>query len=144
MPASPDIAGYAAAQERLRAKAGREIPFYTPVAPVWPDDVPKNAQGEPLDPSVEPVSGGGFSSVPVNCNVATRSPISHEAPVTDGPLGFVEHRSLMLIADLGDQEAVEGATQCEVFGARYEVKTVEPDQVGGDDPQRLLIFVEKM
>lgn len=144
MSPSPDIAGYQAAQERHRASFGRPLAFYTPEAPVWPDDVPKNAQGEPLDPSVQPVSGGGFSCVRVSCVVAARSPISHQAPVTDGPLGLIDHRVLMLIAEVADQATVEAATQCEIFGSRYKVETVEPDQIAGEEPQRILIFVEKM
>ena len=139
-----DIEGYAEAQELLRAKFGREVPFFTQTPTVWPEGVPKDAQGVPLDPSVAPLASG-FASGSVNCNVATKTATGDlVAPVIDGPIGTVDHRSLVLIMDFADYASVEDATEAEVFGSRYRVEDAQPDQVGGADPQRYLVFVEKM
>lgn len=138
------IAGYAAAQARLRAKFGRDVPFFTPTPTVWPEDAPKDLQGRPLDPMVEPLASG-FASAAVNCNVAAKTATGDfSAPIEDGPLGVVDHRSLVLIMDEADFPTIEAATEAEVFDARYKVVDAQPDQLGGDEVQRHLVFVEKM
>lgn len=140
----PDIAGYAEAQALLRAKFGRPVPFFIPTPTVWPGGIPVDAQGTPIDPTVAPLASG-FASATVNCNVAAKPAHGQfVAPATDGPLGLVDHRSLVLIMDFADYAAVAEATEAEVFGRRYKVETAQPDQVGGTDPQRYLVFVEKM
>jgi hypothetical protein len=140
----PDIAGYAEAQALLRAKFGREVPFFTPTPTTWPPGVPTDAQGTPLDPTVAPLASG-FASGTVNCNVAAKTATGDlAAPVIDGPIGLVDQRSLVLIMDFADFAGVEDATQAELFSKRYKVVDAQPDQVGGVDPQRYLVFVEKM
>lgn len=140
----PDIAGYEAAQANLRAKMGRDVPFFTPTETVWPDVEPKDAQGRPLDPSVAPLASG-FASGSVRCNVAVRSThgLQYEAPALDGPIGKVGYRSVMLIMDADQFPAVKDATECEVFGRRYKIEADRPDQVGGQDIQRWLVFAEE-
>jgi hypothetical protein len=140
----PDIAGYAEAQALLRAKFGRPVPFFTPTPTTWPEGHPTDSQGRPLDPTVLPLASG-FASGVVNCNVAAKTATGDlSAPIEDGPLGAIDHRSLILIMDEPDFAAIAAATECEVFGSRYKVADDQPDQVGGADPQRHLIFVEKM
>lgn len=144
MSDEPDIGGYADAQALLRAKFGRDVPFFTPTPTTWPEGVPTDLSGRPLDPTVAPLASG-FASGSVNCNVAAKTATGDlGAPVTDGPLGAVDRRSLVLIMDEADFAAVAGATQAEVFGSRYKVVDDQPDQVGGGDVQRHLVFVEKM
>lgn len=140
----PDIAGYEAAQANLRAKMGREVPFFTPTPTVWPEDIPVDAEGRPLDPTVAPLASG-FASAAVNCNVAVRSThgLQYEAPQLDGPIGKVGYRSVMLIMDAGDFPTVKDATECEVFGRRYKIEADRPDQVGGANIQRWLVFAEE-
>jgi hypothetical protein len=58
---TPDIAGFIAAQDRMRQVFGRDVPFNVPVAPVWPVDTQLDENGEPYDPTVVPSSGGGMT-----------------------------------------------------------------------------------
>lgn len=140
----PDLVGYEEAQVTLRAKFGRPVPFFIPQETVWPDNVPKDAQGTPLDPTVAPLASG-FTTVVASASVASRPVQGNLAPVVeDGALGIVDERDLMLIMEPTAYVTVEDATQCEVFGRRYKVTTSKPDQLGGDKAQRYLVFVEKM
>lgn len=144
MSEDPTIAGYAAAQALLRAKTGRQVPFFTPEATVWPEGVPTDSQGRPLDPTVAPLASG-FASGSILCNVAHR-PVtgSLDAPVIDSPIGLMDDSSLVLITGPEEHETVKDATECEVFGKRYKIMDDKPDQIGGEEVQRVLIFVEKM
>lgn len=144
MSEDPTIAGYAAAQALLRAKTGRQVPFFTPLATVWPEGVPSDSEGAPLDPQVAPLASG-FASGAVLCSVAHR-PVagSLDAPVIDSPIGLMDDSSLVLITGPEEFEEVKDATECEVFDSRYKIMDVKSDQIGGDVVQRKLIFVEKM
>lgn len=137
------ITGYADAQARLRAKTGRELCFYTPVAETWPPGTPLDAHGKPIDPSVEPEQSG-FEGKPILCNVASR-PVRGAigSGATDSPVGLIGSSSLVLITDPELYATVEDATECVVFGHRYKIEDAKPDQLGGDKVQRMLIFVEK-
>jgi hypothetical protein len=140
----PDIAGFAEAQATLRAKFGRPVPFFTPIPTVWPTDVPADAQGVPLDPTVAPLASG-YSTVVASASIASRPVQGNLAPAAeDGPIGIVDARDLLLIMEPADFEQVEGATECEIFRARYKITDTKPDQLGGEDVQRYLIFTEKM
>jgi hypothetical protein len=140
----PDIAGYAEAQATLRAKFGRPVPFFIPQPTVWPTNVPVDAQGVPLDPTVAPLASG-FTTVVASASIASRPVAGNLAPVVeDGPLGIVDERDLMLIVEPEDFPTVEDATQCEIFDTRYKITDSKPDQLGGADVQRYLIFAEKM
>lgn len=143
MSGSPDIAGYAEAQARLRAKMGRPVAFFTPEPTTWPEDVVFGEDGRPLDPTVQPLASG-FASASVNCNVAAKTGRTFDPPADDGPLGLIGHRSLLLILDEEDFPEIADATECEVFSSRYTIGADQPDQVGGEDAQRHLVFVEKM
>lgn len=144
MSDDPTIAGYAAAQARLRAKTGRQVPFFTPTETVWPEDVPTDSEGRPLDPTVVPLASG-FASGAILCNVAQR-PVagSLDAPVVDSPVGIMDDSSLVLITGPEEWAEVKDATECEVFEHRYKIMDEKPDQIGGEKVQRILIFVEKM
>ena len=140
----PDIAGFAEAQATLRAKFGRPVPFFIPQPTVWPTNVPADAQGAPLDPTVAPLASG-FTTVVASASVASRPVQGNLAPAEeDGPIGIIDERDLLLIVEPDTFPLVEDATECQIFGSRYKITNAKPDQLGGADVQRYLIFTEKM
>ncbi len=143
----PDFEGYREAQARLRAAAGQEVLFCTPVAAVWPEGTQLGANGEPLDPATEPESGGGFTGQTVTCSVANRPARgAMEPPADDVPIGIEPTSHLLLACGKGeyDDAELDNATQANVMGVRYKIMSALPDQVGPGDVQRMLIFVERM
>ena len=145
MSQAPNLEGYAEAQANLRARLGRDVPFFIPTPTEWPSGVPVDAQGVPIDPSVAPLASG-FASATVRCSVASR-PVAGAltAPSEGTPLGIRDHSSLLLVMSKTeyDENGIAGATEAELFARRYKIEAREPDQVGPGDPQRMLIFVEK-
>lgn len=145
---TPDLEGYVAAQANLRAKLGQVVPFFTPTTTVWPPGVPLGDSGEPIDPAVAPLASG-FASAAVTCSVANR-PIRGQGmliPQTeDVAIGIASHSMLLLVMskDDFDDNGIEAAIQCEVFGKRYKIEAAQPDQLGPGEVQRMQIFVERM
>lgn len=143
---SPDLEGYENAQALLRASLGQDVPFFIPTATVWPEGVPTDAQGIPIDPSVAPLASG-FASAVVRCSVANRPGRGNMTPPKeDEPIGIGSSSHLLLVMSKTefDNNAIEDATEAEVFGKPYKIEVVQSDQVGGGAVQRMLIFVEKM
>jgi len=143
---SPDLDGYVGAQERLRAKFGQVVPFFTPTTTVWPPGVPVDASGVPIDPSVPPLASG-FASAAVTCSVANRPVHARlSAPTEDEAIGIVSRSMLLLVMSKEefDTNSIEDATECEVYDHRYKIESVMPDQLGPGEVQRMQIFVERM
>jgi hypothetical protein len=143
----PDFDGYAEAQARLRAAAGQEVLFCTPEAPTWPPGTQLGANGEPLDPSVEPEAGGDFTSSTVTCSVANRPARGAlDAPAVEAAIGIEPTSNLLLVCGKKeyDDAELDDATRAVVMGVRYKISSAVPDQVGPGEVQRMLIFVERM
>lgn len=143
----PDFEGYREAQARLRAAAGQEVLFCTPVEPVWPAGTQLGANGEPLDPATEPESGGDFTSSTVTCSVANRPARgAMQPPADDAPIGIEPTSHLLLACGKAeyDDADLDDATRAVAMGIRYKIVSAVPDQVGPGDVQRMLIFVERM
>ena len=142
---SADLEGYKTAQALLRAEMGQDVPFFIPTPTVWPPGVPRDAQGTPLDPSVAPLASG-FASAMVRCSVANRPARgAMTAPKEDTAIGIgpSSHLLLVMSKDEYDDNGIDDATWAQVYGVPYKIEVTQPDQVGGGDVQRMLIFVEK-
>jgi hypothetical protein len=88
---TPDIAGFIAAQDRMRQVFGRDVPFNVPVAPVWPVDTQLDENGEPYDPTVVPSSGGGTAPSVIHVGVVRNAlPTNEEDEVDRGVSGAVK------------------------------------------------------
>jgi hypothetical protein len=147
MEPTPDLEGYVGAQERLRAQFGQEVPFFTPTTTVWPSGVPVDASGVPIDPSVAPLASG-FASAAVTCSVTNRPVRATRLtpPTEDEAIGIMSHSMLLLVMSKKefDTNAIEDATECEVYEKRYKIESASPDQIGPGEVQRMQIFVERM
>jgi hypothetical protein len=141
----PDVAGYVAGQARLRAKLGQCVPFFLPTPTEWPD-VPMGQNGAPLDPTVAPLASG-FQTVSFMCSVAHRPARGAMQPAAEHSQIGIEPTSHILVA-CGRDQYVEGeldrAVKLEAFATMYKIESAIDDQVGPGEPQRKLIFGERM
>lgn len=136
--AEPDLAGFAAAQNRLRDHFGELVIFLTPVAGAWPPGTPIDPETQkPYDPVIA-AQASGMSSAAVNANVVTRP--YGKPDVEWAALGAVETDHVMLIAGASAFPA-SAATDFEVRGDRYKVSSMRFDGIGGI--QRHLTFGRK-
>ncbi len=138
----PNIAGFKEAQQRLRDQLGVDVTFKIPTAPVWPAGTPLDPQtGRPYDPTVEPQSGGGFTSVVKKVGLVFRPiKVNVEDPVGDEVQGGIRHgESLALTISVADYAAVQNAAQVNVEGTEYRVMSIIADP-GLDD--RYIVFGE--
>lgn len=129
MPAAPDIAGFKAAQDRLREVLGRAVLFHLPVPPQYAPDVQLDPEtGEPYDPTVVPISGGGTTDVAITAGVVTTViEASDEADIKLGPAGVRSGESVALIIAPADKASVEDATAFSLDGIRYAITDLRFD-----------------
>jgi hypothetical protein len=129
-----DLAGFAAAQRRLRAQFGETAVFLQPPQFTYPSGTPIDPDTHrPYDPVIQPTASAQASAA-VNVTVA----FATANPEDEAPLGFVERTRVMLIADLADRARCEGAAAVVVREGRYQVTSMKPDGIGG--LQRWLTF----
>ncbi len=143
-PVLPDLAGFKAAQQRLREQVGVDVTFRIPVPPVWPPGTPLDPQtGRPYDPTVEPQSGGTFGSVVKRVGLVFRPiKVNVEDPVGEEVQGGIRHgESLALSVSTADYPDIEDAAQVNVEGTEYRVMSIIVDP-GLDN--RYIVFGEAM
>jgi hypothetical protein len=139
----PDIAGFRAAMDNMRAAYGEPVTFHVPVAPVWPAGTPIDEDtGAPFDPTVEPQSGGGFTDVVRSVLVIYHaiSPRHIEADQSSEPAGLMRGESAVLDVSVPDWPAVQDATEVTVGTTRYAISDSQDDGILGRD--RVLVFLE--
>lgn len=137
----PDIAGFAAAQQRLRDKLGLDIRFYIPVSEEYDPSVPLDPQtGKPYDPRIQPLASG-FASATVRCTVVRtvvgRSP---DTLTDETAIGAMNTEDVALIMAAEDWPLVSEATEFELFGIRYSIEDDRLDGIGG--AQRRVVIGE--
>lgn len=139
---TPNMDGFAAAQKRLRQFMGTEVIFRIPVDPSWPVDTPLDPQtNRPYDPTVEPESGGGFTTVTKTIALVFRPiHVNVEDPVGSDVSGGIrgEESIAMAISD-DDYPDVEFATRAHVGDIEYKITQVIRDP--GPD-ERFIAFAE--
>lgn len=141
----PDIPGYQDAMRRLSELFGVEVTFSVPPISgdiVWDDDTSFDPEtGLPLDPTIEPISGGDPSEITVTALISHHPGRATDETLT-GPLGMVESADLMLILLPEAHAEVQGSTQATVFGERRRITEWRPDGLQGVD--RWLVYTEGM
>jgi hypothetical protein len=137
MAETPDIAGFADAQERLRVGFGELVVFLRPPELTWPDGTALDPEtGRPYDPMV--AGSAVQSSGAVNCTIAFKG---RDEDVKWTALGLTEAEDALLICDLAAASAASGAQSAVFRGEEYLVVAQRPDGVGGI--QRFLSAVRR-
>lgn len=142
MSVDPDLAGFAAAQRRLREKVGRVVTFYTPKPLAWPGDLPAGAfdpeTARPFDPTIKPLASGWVTaSARANTVYAPLATIRRDAEQADA-LGMRSRLNKDLIVDIGDAWVASAATMYELDGEFWQIVDTRRDGVGS--AQRLLVY----
>lgn len=140
----PDMAGFEDAQDRLRQALGRVVTFHTRVPAVYPLGTRLDREtGEPMDPTIQPSSGGGFTDVDLKVGVIERqvSPARPHLDVQATPIGPMEDTVLVLDVDVTDWPSVEDATEVTDLGVRYEIVEARPSGVVDED--RVIVYCEE-
>lgn len=136
---TPDLAGFADAQRRLRQQLGVDAVFEIPGAATWDPAEPIDPDtGRPYDPFATPSSGGAPTTRTVRCTFASR-PIAGGDP-QQSPLGAVDVGQAALIMEAADYQLVQDATRVTVGVEVYDVQVFRQDIVAGYE--RWLCFLE--
>lgn len=135
---SADLAGFADAQRRLRDQFGESVVFLQPPTFSFPAGTQIDPDsGQPFDPAVTPTASAQASAA-VNCSVAFAAQDDAER---EGPAGFVDRTRVMLIADIADRDACEGAVTAVLRGENFQITSMKPDGIGG--LQRWLTYARR-
>jgi hypothetical protein len=132
----PDLAGFAAAQERHRELFGEDVLFLFAATEEWPAGTPLDPEsGRPYDPTVEAVASAQASAV-VRCNVAYRGGLVDDARFE--AVGVFEASDVLCIAPSAAASAIEPAVSFVARGERWQLTRTMFDGVAG--VQRLLVY----
>lgn len=144
----PDVAGFANAQVFLREKLGRDVPFFTPTATVYPSGTAMDPEtGRPYDPAILP-EASGFTSAVVRCSVVNRPMGLSRRGLDDDTrqtaAGILESREANLIVTPADYEDnnLDLATRVRLFDEEYEILQAEQDAVGPGAVQRYIVYLK--
>lgn len=142
----PDLAGFREAQLTLIAKVGADVPFFSPTTPTWPAGTKIDPEThEPFDPTIAPLASG-FASASVRCGVAIRPVGANLLDTTvQTALGLLEEGQGVLIVPTTEYEAndLDGATEVEVHGDRWEVSQRTPDGIANVEHRRLVYIRQR-
>jgi hypothetical protein len=140
---SPDFAGFADAQTRLRDHFGDEVTFKFEPQPTYPPNTPLDPEtGLPYDPVVA-ATDITQATTTVKCNIVfkaiNRAGISGD--VEASALGFIEAGDIMLIADIAERDQIDGAIEFVVRDEVWLIVATRVDAIG--TVQRYLVFGRK-
>lgn len=144
MPA-PDLAGFAAAQQRLRDAFGEVVTFYADETElVWPGGVTIDPETHrPYDPTVVPVSSA-VGSAQVKCDVVfkaiNRAGIGGEVDFSEAGMAETDH--IMLIAPSAAASAIDGKSTFHARDETFKITATKFDGVGAI--QRYLTYGRRM
>lgn len=140
-----DLAGFRDAQVLLRAKLGRDVPFFTPSATTYPPGTALDPEsGQPYDPTILPTASG-FASAAVRATVVMPGATPIRDDVVMNALGEIEvgEAALVVGAEEYDTNNLEAATKVELYGEEYEITQQNLDSIGDGPPHRAILRVRK-
>lgn len=138
----PDLAGYVAAQRRLRSKLGRIVKFYTERPPTYDLSLPAGTfdpeSGLPYDPTVKPLSSGWVvASARASIAFAPLATLRRDE-VQGEPEGTRSRLNKDVILDVDDAWTASGASMFEIDGQFWEIVNRQFDGIGGK--QRYIVY----
>lgn len=134
---TPDLAGFADAQHRLRQAVGIDAVFIHSGAQTWGPDVPINPRtGRPYDPFAAAETTGPERRETVRCGKFSR--FARAGETLDTPIGFMADADLILTFDLADLPRVQGADSVEAEDETWKLRSTDEDSLG----QRGVAYLE--
>lgn len=144
MAVTPDLAGFADAQRRLRELFGVDAVFLIPNAATWDAGEPVDPEtGRPYDPFATPTTGGDFAQVTVRVSFVSRplgSTRSAAGEIGASPIGNIDESVAALILDVDDYDAVKNATRVVVNDHEWKIEQFRHDELAA--MKRWLVFLE--
>lgn len=136
---SPDMLGFRDAQRKLRDQFGEDVTFFMAEQLTYPAGTAVDPEtGEPYDPTIEPETTVQ-DSFTVHCSVAFISQANRDTlEFKTSALGDEERTHVLVIADYGDRDLVNGAVEFTWRGDPFKVEAQKPDGIGS--PQRILTW----
>lgn len=139
---TPNIAGFADAQHRLREAFGEPIDFVLPTSSVTfpPGTAIDPETGEPYDPTIHPTSSAAVTASAL-CNVVFHA-IGRMQLVGEqksGPLGYEDQNHVLLIADYAASGAIHSAEEFRCRDEMFKVTAMKHDGIGSPH-QRWLVY----
>lgn len=126
MSVHPDVAGFRAAQARLRGELGVDAVFIIPESSTWPADTPIDPEtGQPYDPFTTPETTAPAQEVTVRCSFVHR-PLA-EADPRSTPIGPMDVGSAALIVPIEDFDTVRPATRVRVGEEVWDIQLFRYD-----------------
>lgn len=118
----PNVAGFRAAQARLRAALGVDAVFVIPAGgETWPAGTPIDPEtGRPYDPFLEPENPTAPTEVTLRCSFVHR-PLDTADPQAT-PIGPADRGSAALVITEDDYPQVIGATRVRVGEETWDVQ----------------------
>lgn len=144
MAVTPNLAGFADAQRRLRELFGVTATFMTPNSSTWDASEPLDPEtGRPYDPFATPATGGGFSTSAKTVSFVSRplgSTRSAKGELSASPIGNIDESVAALILDVDDYDDVKNATRVVVNDHEWKIEQFRHDELAA--MKRWLVFLE--
>lgn len=129
---APDLAGFAAAQDWLIDTLGRPVTFCIPIAPVWPPDTVLRDDGRPMDPQVQPQSGGGYTPVVKTVTLVIER-MTSDGDAKSEAAGMFSGADAIVKLKSTDHADVANATRIVIeSGERFAITSWKPHPFGPD------------
>lgn len=139
MRPAPDLAGFAEAQDALRARMGVDAVFLIRGEKTWPAGTPLDPEtGRPFDPFLEPEVDAGDAEIVVRCSYVSR-PMQTQDPA-GSPIGAIDRGNAALVVDPDDHAMVADAYRVRVGAEVYDLQEWRWDNVGG--MERWIAYLE--
>jgi hypothetical protein len=123
---SPDVIGFADAQQRLRNELGVDAVFFIPGTPTWPAGTPLDPEtNKPYDPFLDPDVPGADQLVTVRCSFVHHPLVSADPAAT--PLGAADSGNAALIVPPDRYPDVKQATRVTVGDEVWDVQIFRYD-----------------
>lgn len=132
---TPDLAGFADAQRRLRREFGEAVTFLGEVTATFPDGTALDFEGNPYDPTIEPETEAQASASAI-CTIAAKPTTGTEEEPSQA--GVFETGHVVLSADIADRALIEDKSHAVFRERRWLIDATQPDGIAGI--QRLLVF----
>lgn len=131
---------------RLRTAFGVPVTFRIPEAKTYAPGVQLDPEtGEPFDPAIDPLTGGGFTDVVKVVGVVTK-PISPQRQGGDTRFeagGAFSGMDAVLDMAAADKPDVETATEVTLYGEHFDIIEMKPTGLGGQvAPVRFVVYLE--
>lgn len=143
--ATPDIFGFANAQDALRAQMGSPVTFLVPVDPVWPEGTKINPDtGDPYDPTIKPTSAAFTEVEKVGLIILKHaSPLRPQADSESEPTGEMSTMDIIIDLATDDYTEIENASEMTVNGRTYRVREIKPFSLGSTIYRYLVYGAER-